>query len=90
MPQKDPDAGGGDPFARRVRIVARLLACPNGQTVTELSGHFHWAPNLVAPLLAQLVERGLAYRVGSRYVAAPSATTRARPRSPTNRSRVRR
>ncbi len=65
-----------DKTARAVRLVARLLSRPQGQTCRELAMHFGWHERAVAPLLAWLLAEPLIERHGTLYRAANDATTR--------------
>lgn len=65
-----------DSTARAVRLVARLLARPEGQTRHELAEHFAWNERDVVPLLVLLATQGLVMQQGERYRAAPDASTR--------------
>lgn len=69
---------GEDHTARAVRVVARLLACPDGQTRHELARYFGWPSRDVTPLLACLTTQHMIERWGERYRATPDATTRLR------------
>ncbi|MBZ0238286.1 MAG: hypothetical protein K8M05_38600 [Deltaproteobacteria bacterium] len=59
-----------------MRLVALLLARPEGQTRHELADHFGWHQRDVVPLLMLLAAQGLVMRQGDLYRAAPDASTR--------------